>query len=101
MMSKKKDYIGRTLAGRPALVEPDRPRLVGLKPVDPSHRLRAGAHFLALGAAPTGDNDEGYMTSAVFSTTLGHWSGLGLLARGAERIRSGGHTPELQSIRRS
>src|SRR3546814_403123 len=67
MMSKKKDYIGRTLAGRPALVEPDRPRLVGLKPVDPSHRLRAGAHFLALGAAPPGDTDEGYLTSPGFS----------------------------------
>ena len=29
MMSAKKDYIGRVLAERPALVEPDRPTLVG------------------------------------------------------------------------
>ena len=32
MMSTKKDYIGRVLAGRPVLSEPDRMRLVGFKP---------------------------------------------------------------------
>ena len=46
MMSDKKDYIGRTLAGRPALVAPDRPALVGFVPVDKNNRLRSGAHFL-------------------------------------------------------
>ena len=35
MMSTKKDFIGRVLAGRPALVDPERPALVGFKPVDP------------------------------------------------------------------
>ena len=47
MMSKKKDYIGRVMAQRPALLAPDRPALVGFKPVDRKARLRAGAHFLA------------------------------------------------------
>ena len=32
--SKKKDFIGRVLAGRPALTDPERRALVGLKPVD-------------------------------------------------------------------
>ena len=49
-------------------------------------RLRAGAHFIAVGAAATAENDEGYMTSVAFSPMLGHWIGLGLLARGPERI---------------
>ena len=53
MMSKKKDYIGRVMAQRPALVEPDRPALVGFQPVDRKARLRAGAHFLSVGAAAT------------------------------------------------
>jgi len=86
MMSKKKDFIGRVMAGRPALTDPNRPTLVGLKPVDRSQRLHAGAHFLDLGAAPTADNDQGYMTSVVYSPTLGHWIGLGLVARGPQRI---------------
>jgi sarcosine oxidase subunit alpha len=85
MMSKKKDFIGRILAGRPALLEPNRPTLVGLKPVDRTQRLRAGAHFLGVGAAATIENDEGYMTSVAFSPSLGHWIGLGLLSRGPER----------------
>ena len=50
MMSTKKDYIGRVMAGRPALVDPGRPGLVGFRPVDTGARLRAGAHFLPLGA---------------------------------------------------
>src|SRR5205085_1503907 len=34
MMSTKKDYIGRIMAARPGLIAPDRPALIGLKPVD-------------------------------------------------------------------
>jgi len=86
MMSKKKDYIGRVMADRPALLAPDRPALVGLRPVDRQARLRAGAHFLGLGAAATVENDEGYMTSVAFSPMLGHWIGLGVLTRGPQRI---------------
>jgi methylglutamate dehydrogenase subunit C len=86
MMSTKKDFVGRVLAGRPALVAPTRPSLVGFKPLDPSQRLRAGAHFLKRGAAATAANDEGYMTSVAFSPHVGTWIGLGLLVGGPERI---------------
>jgi sarcosine oxidase subunit alpha len=86
MMSTKKDFIGRLMAARPALVDPERPGLVGLKPVEAGHRLRAGAHFIARGVSPSPETDEGYMTSTAFSPSLGHWIGLGLLARGGQRI---------------
>ncbi|UJX44935.1 sarcosine oxidase subunit alpha family protein [Xanthobacter sp. YC-JY1] len=86
MASTKKDFIGRVMAGRPAFTDPDRPTFVGFRPVDRSARLKAGAHFLALGAAPTTENDEGYMTSVAYSPILGHSIGLGLLKRGPERI---------------
>src|SRR5262249_38800336 len=79
MMSQQKDLIGRVLAQRPGRPDPDRPALVGIKPVDPAARLRAGAHFLSPGAAATMDNDEGYVTSVAFSPMLGHWIGLGFL----------------------
>jgi len=85
MMSKKKDYIGRVMANRPGLTDPARPVLVGLKPVDHQQRLRAGAHLLAPGAKPVAANDEGYVTSAAWSPTLGHSIALGLLTRGPER----------------
>ena len=86
MMSIKKDYIGRVMAARPALVDPQRPALVGLTPVEPGDRLRAGAHFIARGVSPSPETDEGYMTSTAFSPSLGHWIGLGLLARGPQRL---------------
>lgn len=85
MMSKKKDFIGRVMAGRPALVDPARPSLVGLKPVDTGQKLRAGAHLLAPGARPIAAHDEGYVTSAAHSHTLGHSIALALLARGPSR----------------
>ncbi len=86
MMSRKKDFIGRLMAERPALTDPERPQLVGFKPVDARERLRAGAHFVPIGKPVSAENDEGYMTSAAFSPSLGHWIGLGLLRRGPERI---------------
>jgi methylglutamate dehydrogenase subunit C len=86
MMSRKKDFIGRTLAMRPGLVAPEQPALVGIKPVVRTARLRAGAHILAIGATSTMENDEGYITSVAFSPTLEHWIGLGLIKNGPARI---------------
>jgi methylglutamate dehydrogenase subunit C len=85
MMSTKKDYIGRVLAGRPALVDPDRWQLVGLKPVDRTARPRAGAHLIANGKAASTENDQGYVTSTAFSTELDCWIALGLLNAGSRR----------------
>ena len=97
MMSTKKDFIGRTMAERPALVDPERPMLAGFKPVDRTERLRAGAHFIPLGAPAAAEHDEGHMTSVAFSPTLGHWIGLGLLRRGPERI--GGRVRAFDPVR--
>src|SRR5581483_3660610 len=92
LMSTKKDFIGRELAQRPALTEPERPTLVGVRALEPSSTLAAGAHFVALGRPAVAAHDEGYITSAVFSPTLGRAIGLGLirggLARVGERIRA-------------
>jgi sarcosine oxidase subunit alpha len=85
MMSKKKDFIGRVMAQRPGLTDPARPALVGLKPVNRNERIRAGAHLLAPGGKAIAANDQGHVTSACFSPTLGHAIALALLAHGAAR----------------
>jgi glycine cleavage system aminomethyltransferase T len=85
MISTKKDFIGRVMAGRPALVAVDRPALVGLRPVVGSQRLRAGAHLVPRGALQHAANDHGVVTSVAFSPSLGQWIGLGLLAHGMRR----------------
>jgi glycine cleavage system aminomethyltransferase T len=86
LLSKHKDFIGRVLASRPGLNAPDRPVLVGVTPVNRTTRLYAGAHFLSMGAQPTLENDEGFLSSVAFSPTLGTWIGLGFLSRGASRV---------------
>jgi sarcosine oxidase subunit alpha len=63
-----------------------RPTLAGFRPVDRKARLRAGAHFIPTDAATIAANEEGYMTSVAFSPMLGHWVGLGVIARGPERV---------------
>ncbi len=85
MMSTKKDFIGRVMAGRPGLTDPDRPSLVGIRPLN-GERLRAGAHLIPRSAQPIAANDQGYVTSVAFSPTLGHPIGLALLKRGRDRI---------------
>lgn len=85
MMSSKKDFIGRLMATREGLLQADRPSLVGVRPVDPRERLRAGAHFVTMDRAANTENDEGYMTSVAYSPSLRHWIGLGLLKNGPER----------------
>jgi sarcosine oxidase subunit alpha len=86
LVSAKKDFVGRVMAAREALVDQERPALVGLRPVEKMARLRAGAHFLRRGAAATAENDEGHVTSVAFSPSLNHWIGLGLLQGGPRRI---------------
>jgi len=92
LLAKNKDYIGRVMAERPGLTDPDRPALVGVKPLERVERLFAGAHFIAQGAQPVAENDQGYVTSVAYSPTLGHWIGLGLLAGGprllGKRVRA-------------
>jgi methylglutamate dehydrogenase subunit C len=84
MLSAKKDFIGRVMAGRPGLTDPDRPSLVGIRPLR-GERLRAGGHLVPLGAPPVASNDQGYVTSTAFSPTIGDWVGLALLKRGPDR----------------
>jgi sarcosine oxidase subunit alpha len=85
MMSTKKDFIGRVLAGRPALVDPARPALVGLVPVDRSRAFTGGAHLVRPGRAAIAAHAEGHVTSVAHSPTLGHGIALALLAGGRER----------------
>ncbi|OYV55744.1 MAG: hypothetical protein B7Z71_13095 [Acidocella sp. 21-58-7] len=85
LLSKKKDFVGRAMAARPALMDPARPTLVGLKPVNEADRLRGGAHLLAHDAEPVAANDQGHVCSAAYSPTLGHSIGLALLKNGPAR----------------
>ena len=86
MISRKKDCIGQAAAARVGLIDPNRAQLVGLRPVDPSAQISAGAHLFEKTASATRVNDQGHVTSVGHSPTCGHMLGLGFLARGRDRI---------------
>lgn len=86
MVSKAKDSIGSKLSERPGLNEPDALKLVGLKPVNPEHKVPAGAHLMTKGDKVQAKNDQGYVTSACYSPNLGCHIALGFLKSGDTRI---------------
>ena len=86
MVSKKKDSIGMAMSLREGMNDPGGYRLVGVRPVDPAASISAGSHFLAIGAAPTAQNDGGWLTSKVYSPHLGCDIALGYLKAGDQKI---------------
>ena len=86
MISAKKDCIGKVLASREGLNEPDDLKLVGLKPVNRDEVLSAGAHFIASGKDANAENDEGYVSSVAYSPSLECYIGLGFIKMGDQRI---------------
>ncbi|MCU0906927.1 MAG: sarcosine oxidase subunit alpha family protein [Rhodobacteraceae bacterium] len=85
MVSAGKDCIGKTMATRPGFLEAGREQLVGLIPAGASKEITAGAHLWRPGDTRVPANDQGYVTSAGFSPTLGHPIALGFLKDGRTR----------------
>ncbi len=86
LAARKKDNVGRVLAERAALVDPDRPTLIGLRPVDSAGKVLAGAHLVAADNPATAAHAEGHVTSVAYSPTLRHDVALAFLRRGPDRI---------------
>ena len=86
MVSDKKDSIGAVLSRREGLMQEDALKLVGFKPVNEAHKVPAGAHLMSKGTAVDAAHDQGYVTSACYSPTLGYHIGIGYLKSGDSRM---------------
>jgi sarcosine oxidase subunit alpha len=78
LMKREDDFVGRPLLQRAAFHESSRPRLVGLRAVNPPARFLGGAQI-----TPRSDLNRacGFITSSTFSPALNEWIGLALVAR--------------------
>ncbi len=82
MASETKSYIGSALRKRPELLREDRPRLVGIKPVNQSETFNAGS--ILCQSNQISGLGEGWITAVTHSPELGHWIGLGFIKGGHE-----------------
>ena len=80
MAAESKSYIGSALRNRPALTEPNRPRLVGIFPKDRKEIFNAGSILCA--EDRVSGFGEGWVTAVTHSPALGHWIGLGFINGG-------------------
>ncbi|WP_299774737.1 sarcosine oxidase subunit alpha family protein [uncultured Tateyamaria sp.] len=85
LVSKAKDSIGSKLSERPGLNEANALMQVGLRPVKADDKVTAGGHLMNATGPVDAAHDQGYVTSAAFSPTLGCMIGLGFLKDGANR----------------
>ena len=85
MASKIKPYIGSVLRQRPALMDENRARLVGVFPKDRNQTFQAGAILCAKDHQQ--GFGEGWITAVTYSPALGHWIGLGFVSGGHEAWR--------------
>jgi heterotetrameric sarcosine oxidase alpha subunit len=86
MVSKAKDSIGSVLSQRDGLNEAGALMQVGLKPIDPKDKVTAGGHLMFADGPVDAVHDQGYVTSAAYSPTIGSMIGLGFLKDGGSRI---------------
>ena len=87
MARKANPAVGVVMAQRPALVDPQRPRLVGLVPVDISQAILPGA-ILQPAGGPHEGHGLGHVSATAFSPQLEHDIALGFLAGGLSHVGS-------------
>jgi sarcosine oxidase subunit alpha len=90
MLSKKKPFIGSGLMDRPALIDKNRLRLVGVISLD-GQKLGGGAHLVERGTPDEPGESIGHVTAFCYSPALQKYIGLALVRGGKARHGTRAH----------
>jgi len=85
MLSTKKAFIGQRSLSKPAMTDPERKCLVGLRSVDGKSRIPRGGQLVVNPSGSYPMEMQGEVTSNCYSPNLKEFIGLGILKRGPER----------------
>ncbi|MEQ8665394.1 MAG: sarcosine oxidase subunit alpha family protein [Rhodospirillales bacterium] len=85
MLSSKKPFIGQRSLSKPAMTDPERKMLVGLKSVDGKSRIPRGGQLVESPGAQLPMEMHGEVTANCYSPNLKEFIGLGIVKRGPER----------------
>jgi len=85
MASKKKWFVGKNMMQREGLQDAKRPRLVGLKAVNPNEAIQTGSILVTEANAGAGADKQGWVSSMTYSPELNNFIALGFLRDGPER----------------
>lgn len=81
MTSTKKQFVGSVMRQREGIMDENRPRFVGLEPVNPEECLQGGALIHEHGGNHYG-HGLGHVSSTTYSPALGRYVGLGFVEGG-------------------
>jgi len=82
----KSDFVGKRSLTRPAMKDPERRQLVGLRTADADAVLEEGAQIVESAGQKPPMKLLGHLTSSYFSAVLGHPIALALVAGGRARL---------------
>ena len=86
MANREKQFIGKQLSQRPAMLAEGRLQVVGLKSLEAGRNLRIGAHLVDnKGKLDSVSQSQGHVSATPSSPSLGYGIALGLLKDGASR----------------
>ncbi len=85
MAKPESHYIGKILGQREAFRRNDRLQLVGLKSMQPTHRLQEGMHLVSLTYRGGMENSQGHVTSACYSPSIKNEIALAVFQSGRSR----------------